>query len=117
MRMTMLKKAAGFALVLVAFVAMPLQAQEAALDDDYDLAVGIPQPKWVGEVNEAEGLVELDGQMYRLARGKALAKVADQGKRLSLADLEPGMQVLAATDGTQAERGRVPFVLAIWQID
>jgi hypothetical protein len=105
------------AFLLLAGIAMSLQAQEQVDEYDEDLGLGIPRPMWVGDVDAKAGLIELDGRMYRIGQGKAIEMAAGPGKRLELADLEPGMQVLVSTDGTEPGRGRMPFVLGIWRIE
>jgi hypothetical protein len=79
--------------------------------------MGIPQAMWVGTVDEENGLVELDGQLYRITQAKPMGLIEDPGPRLNLSDLKPGMQVMVATDGTMAAPGHAPMVFGLWQVE
>lgn len=82
-----------------------------------DLATGIPQLMVVQSIDSEAGTVTLDGNVYRLAvkSRPGPAAISPNGRALSLSDLEPGMEVLVSTDGTEPSRSNTPALLGLWK--
>ena len=94
----------------------PLFAQDGqdAIQDDADMALGIPQPMTVESIDLKNGVVVLDGERYRVYPGRKDLRAPGRGPALELQDLAVGMSVLVATDGTQPGRSHQPYVLGLW---
>lgn len=105
---------AAVALVAGSSLASPLGAQLAN-----DSATGIPQLMVVESVNMEAGTVTLNGDVYRvnLEKRPTQATLSVNGRSLKLSDLEPGMEILVSTDGTEPGRSNSAQVLSMWDPD
>ena len=106
----------SMAIALTATVALatPLVAQV-----ETDMSTGIPQVMVVESVNLEAGTVTLNGDVYRVSVEKRpnRAALSPNGRTLKLSDLEPGMEILVSTDGTQPGPSNEPNVLGMWDPD
>jgi len=104
----------AIAVAAIAALAMPLSAQV-----ETDMSTGIPQVMVVENVNLEGGTVTLNGDVYRVSIEKrpSRAALSPNGRTLKLSDLEPGMEVLVSTDGTQPGPSNEPNVLGMWDPD
>ena len=99
-------------LVTIAGFALPAWAQP-----ETDIATGIPQLAVVESVDSEAGTVTLNGSVYQvsLASRPGPAAMSPNGRSLKLSDLEPGMEILVSTDGTQPSRSNRPQILGMWK--
>ena len=99
-------------MVVSACTILPVEAQP-----ETDLATSIPQLMVVESVDSEAGTVTLDGNVYRLALKSrpGPAAISPYGRSLSLSDLEPGMEILVSTDGTEPSRSNTPNLLGLWK--
>jgi len=102
------------AIVLVTLAGFTLSAWA---QPETDIATGIPQLAVVESVDSEAGTVTLNGSVYRVSEANRPGPEASSpnGRSLKLADLEPGMQILFSTDGTQSSRSNMPQVLGMWK--
>lgn len=101
-------------ILLVTLAAFSLSAW-AQLETD--VATGIPQLAMVENVDREAGTVTLNGDVYRveLASRPGPAAISPNGRSLKLSDLEPGMEILISTDGTEPSQSNMPQVLGMWK--
>ncbi len=101
-------------IIILVSLAVPLIAQQRS--GDTDMALGIPQPMRVNEVDLASRTVVLDGQTYRVATAEQIrANAGDARDLLTLRDLRAGMDILVSTDGSVAQQGHQPMIRAMWR--
>ena len=105
---------AAIALTAIAALATPIAAQI-----EIDMSTGVPQVMVVESVNLEAGTVTLNGDVYRVSVDKrpTRAALSPNGRALKLSDLEPGMEVLVSTDGTEPGPSYEPNVLGMWDPD
>jgi hypothetical protein len=91
--------------------------EEQAIESLQDVVTMPPERMQVGRVRDRDGIVELNGEEYRVDP-EALNKEqrADApGLPIGLDDLQPGMYVWVVTNGLEPGLGERPTITALWR--
>lgn len=104
-------------LALMLLVTLAGAAPSVWAQPETDIATGIPQLVVVEVIDADAGIVTLDGNVYRVTAQdlRAPTSISPNGRSLNLSDLEPGMEILVSTDGTEPSRSNRPQVLGMWK--
>lgn len=99
-------------LVMLATFPLPAWAQP-----ETDVATGVPQFAVVDNIDREAGTVTLNGNVYKVevASRPGPEAISPNGRSLKFSDLEPGMEILISTDGTQPSRSNMPRLLGMWK--
>lgn len=101
---------------LAGWILLPITTAAIA-QQDLDVSLSIPRVMVVDAVDQANGIVRLDGQQFKLVEDSG--RVGDLQKHLgtplALSQVTPGMEVVAVTDSAGAGGSRTGVLFGLWR--